>query len=289
MRWWRWVERRHFCADTASAGTAGPIAPFGRVAIVRPRMSRRLLRLLNVVVGLAAMASALAALGSHLFEAGYAERHADSLVFVGVYVAFQAVIVVAFARDTWLVPWLALAKALAAYVFLATLDQVGHLWMLWTPGRYVYAFFDWRPDAPLVLIAFSFLGRGVWNTLNALYFTADWWRPLRISRPLLGRAVTAVPIAVVVFCAWRFVELARFDARSRDAREVAQLVLDGVDCEAVRTHAGETTVDTRQRADKRYQVRISYGCERTQVLVAAEGGGFAAVGGARRECCQTGS
>jgi hypothetical protein len=62
-------------------------------------------------------------------------------------------------------------------------------------------------------------------------------------------------------------------------------VYHGLDCETVRTRAGQTTDDLRQRGDRRYQVRIVYGCALTRVVVAAEDGRIGTIAGPRLECC----
>ncbi len=242
---------------------------------------RGVMRALNVLVGLVTLASALAVLGSNLLEPGYAEAHDDSLAFVVTYAAVQVAVVVAFWRDTWLVPWLAVGKALAAYLFLLTLAEVGRAWMAVSPARYVYQLFDWGEGNELVLLAMLFLGRGAGNTLNALYFLGPRLVRLRRERPLLGRLATAVPLAIVVSCVWTFTEFVRV----ADARDVARLVSEGLDCEAIRAHRGQTTEDVRQRGRRRYLVRIVYGCPTTQVLVADERGRVGTVGSHRPECC----
>ncbi len=242
-------------------------------------------RAVNVATAVVALASALGVLGSDLLEARYAEAHGDAPWFVALYAVLQAFIAITFARDGALVPWLAIARALGGCAFVALLDRVGPMWMAVSPSRYVYQVFDWSQQAPLVLIAFVFLGRGAWNTFNAFYFTSGWWHPLRLRRPLLGRVVTAVPIAIIVFCVWRFLELARFHSQSADAQEVARIVLDGLDCEAVRDHDGQTTTDLRQRGDRHYTVRIAWACALTRVLVADQAGHVGTAAGPRPECC----
>src|SRR2546422_3997920 len=161
---------------------------------------RRVLRWLNVAIALVTLASGLAVLGSELRVAGYRELHHDALWFVVAYCAVQALMVVEFARDGPLVPWLAVAKLLAAFLFFASFLTSGLYWMAWTPGRYVYQLFGWGEETKVGLFALAFLGRGTFNTLNAFYFTRPWWGPLRVRRPLIGRAVTAVPGAAGPLC-----------------------------------------------------------------------------------------
>jgi len=251
---------------------------------------RRALRAVNVAVAFVTLLSALAVLGSSLFEAGYRLHHDDSLLLVAVYAAAHALILVEFARDGRLVPWLAIGKALAAYVFLLTFPAVGGAWMAMTPGRYVYSLFSGEV-VRFPMFAFVYLGRGAWNTLNAFYFTAPWWRPLRMRRPLVGRLVTLVPITIVVYCVWAFLDLLRYEARtfSPEAHEIARLVFDGLECDAVRSRNGDSADDTRQRGDRRYDVHITYGCGFTSVVVRAEDGRFGVAGGPRPECCEAGS
>jgi len=248
---------------------------------------RRALRIVNVLIALTALASGLAVLGSTVLDPSYRAHYRDAVWFVLAYVALQAWIVVAFARDGWLVPWIAAAKAVAAWLFLLTFAQVGRFWMVWTPARYVYQLFDWGPGASIVLYAFVFLGRGTFNTLNAFYFTSHWWGPLRHRRPLVGRLVTAVPIAIAVLCIWTFFELVRLDHRtfSPEAHEIARLVYTELDCDTVRARDGRTSTDVRQRGDRRYVVRVSYGCADTQVIVQDPDGRIGTASGPRPECC----
>jgi hypothetical protein len=139
-------------------------------------------------------------------------------------------------------------------------------------------------------MALVFLGRGAFNTLNAMYFTAPWWRRLRVRRPLLGRTVTAAPMAATVFFVWTFLALQREEARtfSSEAQDVARLVYESLNCDAVRAHAGTTTTDLRQRGERRYEVRIAYGCALTRVLVRAEDGRIGKVAGPQLQCCREG-
>src|SRR5436309_1699568 len=133
-------------------------------------------------------------------------------------------------------------------------------------------------------------GPGAFNPLNARYFTAPGWRALRVRRPLLGRVVTAAPMAVTVSFLWTFFALQREEARtfSSEAQDVARLVYESLDCDAVRAHAGTTTTDLRQRGERRYEVRIAYGCALTRVLVRAEDGRIGKVAGPQLQCCREG-
>jgi len=252
---------------------------------------RRALRWLNVAIALVTLASGLAVLGSDVLVPGYREVHHDALWFVVAYCALQILIIVEFARDGSLVPWLALAKALAAFLFYASFLTSGLYWLTWTPGRYVYELFAWGDDTKVGLYALAFLGRGTFNTLNAFYFTRPWWGPLRVRRPLLGRAVTAVPVAAAAICIWTFLALVREEATtfSPDAQDVARTVLAGVDCEKVRANDGKTTTDLRQRGERRYQVEITYGCELTRVLVRAEDGRIGTAAEPQSACCDDGA
>src|SRR2546427_10238502 len=235
---------------------------------------RRVLRWLNVAIALVTLASGLAVLGSDLLVAGYREVHRDAVWFVVAYCALQTLMIAEFARHGSLVPWLAFAKALATFLFFASFFTSGLYWMTWTPGRYLYELFAWGEETKVGLYALAFLGRGTFNTLNAFYFTRPWWGPLRVRRPLLGRAVTAVPIGVAAFCTWAFLGLVREEAKtfSPDAQDVARTVLESVDCEKVRAYEGKTTTDLRQRGERRYHVEIPYGCELPPALVRAAGG-----------------
>ena len=248
---------------------------------------RRFFLLLNAAVAFVTFASALAVLYSDLAVPGYREHHRDALWFVTAYAAVQVVMLVEFARDGRWVPWLALLKAVVAWLFLANFTSLWPYWQGWTPGRYVYQLFDWGEGTRIGLYALVFLGRGLWNTLNAFYFTQPWWRRLRITRPLLGRVVTALPLVGMLFCLWLFLSLVREEAQtfSPEAQAVARLVYEGLDCTAVRANDGKTTDDVRQRGERRYQVRIAWGCEQTRVLVRAEDGRMGAAAGSQRACC----
>lgn len=247
---------------------------------------RRALRLLNVAIALVTLASALAVLWSDLFVPGYRAHHRDALWFVTLYTAIQVVMLVEFARDGRRVPWLAVAKMASAYLFLANFTVLWPYWRTWTPARYVYQLFDWG-GVKVGLFALVFLGRGAFNTMNAMYFTQHWWGPLRLRRPLLGRLVTAVYVGGTAFCVWAFLQLVREEARtfSPEAQEVAQFVYQGLDCTAVRAQAGETTTDLRQWGERRFEVRITYGCELTRVVVRTEDGRLGTATGPRDECC----
>ena len=251
---------------------------------------RRALRIVNVLIALATLASALAVLVSDLRVPGYREHYRDALWFVVLYAAVQVLMLGEFALDGRLVPWLAAAKAVAAWLFLAGFTHLWPYWRVWTPARYIYQLFEWGEDTSLGLMALVFLGRGAFNTLNATYLTWPWWSRLRASRPLLGRLATAVPVGASVLCVWLFVTLQREERAtfSPEAQDVARLVLDGLDCAAVRAHAGETTADVRERGDQRYEVHIVYDCALTRVLVRAEDGRIGAAEGPQLECCQEG-
>jgi hypothetical protein len=140
---------------------------------------RRALRIVNVLVAVVTLASALAVLASDLAVPGYREHYRDALWFVALYVGLQLVILVAFVRDDRSVPWVAVAKAVAAYLFLLDFVALWPYWRTWTPARYVYQLFEVEDGSRVALFALVFLGRGVFNALNALYFTAPWWQALR--------------------------------------------------------------------------------------------------------------
>jgi len=251
------------------------------------RHVRLALRLVNVAVALVTLASALAVLASDLAIPGYRAHYRDALWFVALYAAIQLVMLVEFVRDGRLVPWLALAKAAAAYAFIASSFVVWPYWRTWTPARYVYQLFEWEDGRRVPLFALIFLGRGAFNTVNAMVFTAPWWSALRARRPLLGRAVTAVPVGLTALFAWAFIQLTTEEAKtfSRDATQVARLVLAGLDCDAVRANAGKLHTDVRQRGDRRYDVEIEYRCELTRVVVRAEDGRIGMAAEPRAECC----
>jgi hypothetical protein len=248
---------------------------------------RLALRLVNVAIALVTLASALAVLAADILDPGYRAHYRDAIWFVTLYAAIQVVMLVEFARGGRLIPWLALAKAVAAYFFLGYFTSLWPYWRTWTPARYVYQLFDWGEGVKVGLFALIFLGRGAFNTLNAMYWTRDWWGALRFSRPLVGRLVTAVPIGITAFCVWAFLQLTREEARtySPEAQEVAQNVYESIECDAVRENAGKTTSDLRQQGERKYQVRIAYGCDMTRVVVQAEDGRVGAAAGPRVECC----
>lgn len=248
---------------------------------------RLVMRLANVAAGLLPLASGLAVLVSALTDPGYRAHYGDPLWFVILYVAFYGWVVVAFARGRGPLAHLAVAKALGAYAFVFTFAVVGDMWMSRTPGRYVYELFDWGAERKVILMAYVMLGRGVWNTLNAMYFTASWWVPLRTRRPLLGRAVTAAFVGIALLFVWTFQRLGQMDADtfSAEAHEVARAVHDGLDCETIREREGTTTRDLRERADRRYVVEIRYACLDTQVVVKDPDGRLGQYRAAREECC----
>jgi hypothetical protein len=249
------------------------------------------LRLLNILAAAVSLASALAVLFSNLVDPAYRVHYRDAVWFVALYVAFYAVVLWAFATPSrfGLAQALAVVKAVGAYLFLLAFPAVGQTWMAWTPGRYVYQLFDWGPEARVVTMAFVCLGRGAWNTLNAFVLTRDVWMPLRTRRPLLGRLVTIVPVALTVLFVWMFLALARMNAEgfSTEAHEVARMALAEADCERVRAKQGTTTSDLRQRADRRYEVSIAWDCRDLRVIVKDPDGKLGTARGARPECCPT--
>jgi hypothetical protein len=203
------------------------------------------------------------------------------------YSAVQAVMLIEFARDGRLVPWLAVVKAVAAWLFLANFTSLWPYWRVWTPARYVYEFFDWGERTRMGLYALVFLGRGAFNTLNAFYFTQPAWRRLRVTHPLIGRVVTALPPAGMILCIWMFMQLVREEVEtfSPDAQGVARIIYEGLDCDAVRANDGKTTDDVRQQGERHYNVRIAWGCAQTRVLVQAEDGRLGAAAGPQLACC----
>jgi len=255
---------------------------------------RRALLVLNALGTALTLLSALAVLGSLLLVPAYRLEHQDSLLFVLGYVAVQAWFLWAFVRDTPAVPWIAVAKALAGLFLVATFKTIGPDWIHVTPARYVYQLFDWSerldwgPNSRLGLYAFVFLGRGLFNTFSAFELTRPSWWSLRETRPLLGRLLTAIPLAAMVTCVWLFFEWRRLDVEtfSADASEVARLVLDSIDCPALRQHEGGTTDDVRQRGERRYNVRIHWRCTDVLVAVQAEDGRIGVARAPRLECCQ---
>ncbi len=247
-------------------------------------------RALRSVVGVTALlplASGLAVLISALGDPHYRAFYHDQLWLVLGYVAWWVTVIVTAVRGSRLLPWVALVRAVAGWAFLAAFLAVGRVWMVATPGRYVYQLFDWGEGQMLPLYAFVFLGRAAGNTLVAFGLTSAWWRPLRVRQPLLGRLVTAVPIALTVLAVWAFLQLVRLDAQtySADAFDVARLVATGLDCDTVRTRGGQTTTDLRQRGDRQYQVQITYGCPRIHILVVGQDGRRGTTDVERPECC----
>jgi hypothetical protein len=244
-------------------------------------------RLLNVAIAVVTLASGVAVLVSDLTVPGYREHYRDALWFVAAYCAAQIVMAVEFARDSPRVPGLAVVKAVAGYALIVAFVAVWPAYRWWTPGRYVYQLFEWGEATRIGLFALVFLGRGAFNTVNAFYFTAPWWRPLRVRRPLVGRLVTAVPIGLTVLCVWLFAQLMQEEARtfSPEAFAVAQEVLETLPCETIRARAGTTTTDIRQRGGRRYEVRIAYDCALTRVMVRAEDGRLGTASAPRPDCC----
>lgn len=252
----------------------------------------RTLRALNVVAALAALASGLAVLVSNVAVPGY--PYHDPLAIVAAYCAFYAWVAVAFWRGTPAAPRLAIAKTLGAYAFLVLFvgaPDVARGWTDATPGRYVYQLFDWGPGAGIGMYGFVLLGRGVWNTVNVIACTRDWWFETRARRPLLGRALTTIPVAITVGCVWQFMELVRFEAKtfSPEAHEIARLVERTLSCDDVRAKAGTTTQDVRQRGERSYQVTIRWGCTDTRIVVRDPDDRIGVAIATRPECCPPGS
>jgi len=249
----------------------------------------RTIRLTNLLAALTCLASGLAVLASTAFDPAYRTHYRDAAWFVLLYVVFYGAVVWAFASRTRdrQARVFGVVKTLGAYLFLATFPFVGQTWMVWTPGRYVYQLFDWGPEARIVTMAYVFLGRGAWNTVNAFVLMRELWMPLRVSRPFLGRLVTAVPAALLVAFVWAFLALARMNAQqfSVEAHDVAQAVLDGIGCDDLHAKAGTSTSDVRQRGERRYEVTVDWNCADVRVLVRAEDGRLGTARAARPECC----
>jgi hypothetical protein len=241
-------------------------------------------------VALATLASAIAVLVSNVVDPAYRDHFRDAPWFVSAYVAVQLAMLVAFVRGGPEARWCVLAKTAAAYLFLLNFTVLWPRWRFWTPARYVYQLFDWSRDTQIGQFALVFLGRGAFNTVSAFVATQDWWQPLRQRSPLLGRLVTAVPVAITVFCVWAFLQLVREEARtfSREAREIAELVLADVDCDTIRARTGRTTEDVRRRGDKTYAVSITWDCRLVRVQVQAEDGRVGRAANERLECCPGG-
>ena len=249
---------------------------------------RRVLRWTNVCISGAALASGLAVLGSNLLDEGYRAHYRDSLLLVVAYLVFYGVVLIAFARDDRRTAHLAVAKAVGAYVFLATFVVLGPLWMARTPGRYVYLLFDWGHEASVVMMAYVILGRGLWNTLNALFFTAGWWMPLRVSHPLAGRVLTMLPIGLAAGFVALFVELRREEHQTYSpvADRVAEQVFASIDCAEIRAKQGTDTMDLRERSDgERFHVHVRWDCHALRVDVLDKDGRKGQYAGPRDECC----
>lgn len=245
---------------------------------------RTALRYWNALIAAACLVSALLVLGTNVFDPVYRSHSQDALWFVFLYVLLHARMLQAFLWDTWEVPWFAIGKAVVALLFLVTFVPVGPWWMGWSPGRYIYQLVDWGPGAEFILFAFLFLGRGIGNTMNALILTEHWWRPWRIRQPLLSRLFSALPILVVVMCIWTFTEI----VRTQWLRDLAQRVVDELDCPTVMSKLGQTTTDLRQMGKHRYHVRIEYACPVTTVLISDEPGHIGMAKGAS-QCCGKGT
>jgi hypothetical protein len=250
---------------------------------------RRVVRWTNVGISGAALASGLTVLASNLLNTGYRADYRDSLLVVVAYLVFYGIVLVAFARDDRRTAHLALAKALGAYLFLLTFAALGPLWMARTPGRYVYMLFDWGRDASVVMMAYVILGRGLWNTLNAMFFTAGWWMPLRARHPLAGRVLTMVPIGIAAAFVALFVELRSQERQiySPVADEVAEQVFSSIDCAEIRAKQGTETTDLRERSDgQRFHVHVRWDCHAVRVYVQDKDGRFGQFAGPRPECCE---
>jgi hypothetical protein len=247
------------------------------------------LRIVNAVTAAVCLASALAALAAHLVDPGYRAHYRDMPLFVLAYAAFYAWVLYTFAWSghARTAQALAVVKAIGAYAFLAAFPTAGRTWMVLTPGRYVYQLFDWGSEASVVLMAYVFLARGAWNTVNAFAVTRPVWFPLRQSRPLVGRIITYIPVAITVLCVWAFLRLARMNAEdfSAEAHEIATVVASDIQCDEIRAKAGTTTTDVRQRGDRRYDVMISWDCTDLRIIVRDPDGKAGTARTPRPECC----
>lgn len=247
------------------------------------------LRILNAFGAAVCLASALAVLGANLADPGYRAHYRDAIWYVLAYAAFYAWVLHTFAWSGRVrtAQGLAVVKAIGAYAFLAIFPWAGRTWMVLTPGRYVYQLFDWGSEASIVLMAYVFLARGAWNTVNAFALTRPLWFPLRQSRPLFGRIVTYIPVVITVLCVWAFLRLARMNAEefSAEAHEVANLVASDIQCEEIRAKAGTTTTDVRQRGDRRYDVMIRWDCTDLRIVVRDPDGKAGTARTPRPECC----
>jgi len=249
---------------------------------------RRVLRLSNLVAGAVCLASGAAATWSWITDPGYRAHYGDPLWLLLAYVAFYGWVLRAFWRDDAWAPRLAVAKAIGAYVFLASFVAAGPVWMARTPGRYVYLFFhDWGSYSQSVLMAYVLLGRGLWNTVNAMAFTMPWWTAIRQARPILGRLLTAVPLMLMVTFVWTYRELVRLERQtySAEATSVASEILHGIDCAAIRSAAAPTTVDQRARDDRRYHVEIQWDCRDVRVRVRDPDKKLGIARAPKLECC----
>jgi hypothetical protein len=248
---------------------------------------RRAILWLSALATALSLLSALAVAVSWLLDPAYRVQFGDSIWFVLGYVALQAYILRAFLGDTPAAPWMALARAAAGWAFIALFVSIGPLWMRVTPARYVYQLFDWGPEARIGLFALVFLGRGAFNSFAVFELTRDWWWGLRDTRPILGRLLTAAGVGVIVTFVWMFMQMVRLDAAtfSREAYEVAELVLDGIDCDTLRARNGQTTTDLRQRGERRYHVTIHWRCTDVLIEVRDEDGKIGVARAARPECC----
>lgn len=248
---------------------------------------RRVLLYLNLGAGAVCLASGAACLGSWLTDPGYRTHYGDPLWLLLAYVGFYAWVLRSMWRDDAWTTRLALVKTVGAYVFLAAFPAVGPAWMARTPGRYVYELFRWGPGLEWILMGYVLLGRGLWNTANAMAFTLPWWSRLRTARPIVGRVLTMIPIALMVSFVWLYRELVRLERTtfSAEAIAVAHEILDGIDCEEIRAADTPVTRDRRRRGDRIYDVEIRWECRDLQVLVRDPEDRIGAARAPRPECC----
>jgi hypothetical protein len=248
----------------------------------------RVFRLVNAGVAATTLASALAVLTADVIDPGYRAHYRDALWFVAAYTAVQGFMLLAFVRGSRSVPWLVLAKTAAAYLFLFAFVAVWPYWRFWTPARYVYQLFAWGDGSAVGLFALVFLGRGVFNTLNAVYFGRAWLLTIRVRYPLAGRLVSIFPAGVAMLCTWAFFGLVQQEQRtfSPEALGVAREILATLDCDAVRAHDGQTTHDIRRRGERTYQVEIAQACPSTRVTVWVEDGRLGTASVDRPDCCE---
>jgi hypothetical protein len=118
-------------------------------------------------------------------------------------------------------------------------------------------------------------------------YTMPWWTHMRARRPIVGRLLTAIPLLFIVTFVWTYRELVRVDRTtfSAEATRVAEEILAGIDCDAIRNAPEPATRDRRRRGEREYEVHIQWTCRDVIVLVEDPDGRIGTARASRPDCC----